>query len=181
METGTSSSSGFSRVALGRLRPLFSPPDLSNDYVPQANDLGKVFELVWSFDGPTQSPSEVATRFEFDPRQAFYYIEAARELGLVQSVERTRLALTQAGLSIRGSDESGALRLFIERVVANPVVRGALDAVLSSPDDHVPKAAISKLVEEASRGRYQRSTIGRRTESLISWMKWLENNSEFVK
>jgi hypothetical protein len=150
-------------------------------YVPQANDLGKVFEIVWAFGEGKRTPSEIAKNFAIDPRQGLYYVEAATELGFLQRVENGQLSLTKEGQQVRDSPEPAALGLFVGRVVCLPSLRTCLDFVLAFQGDKVPRTELNRLVTTACQGRYKRTTLPRRTDSIVSWLRWLENSAEFVR
>lgn len=180
MTTNASRTISFSRVSLGRLRKLYSKSRRPTDYVPQANDLGKVFELVWGIDESTRTTGQIALRFNIVGRQAAYYIEAGRELGFLQETSRGEFRLTSDGGKLHSLGENEALSLFSTHVLTIPVIRLAMDLVLSSSNDTLPMADLDTIVVDCCRGRYKLSTVPRRTECVIAWLRWLENNSEFV-
>lgn len=170
----------FSRVSLGRLRKLIPPRVSATDYIPQANDLGKVFELVWSLENESLTAAQIADRFEIVPRQGAYYVEAARELGFLAEGKGNSLRPTRDAVGLKSAEEPEALSTFARHVLLVPVIRSALELILSSPDDQIRSESIRRVVRTASRGRYSSSTVKRRTECVIAWLRWLENNSEFV-
>lgn len=151
----------------------------SSGYVPQANDLDKVFALARRDEGSSVSYDAVAARFRFDERQAHYYVEASRELGLIQATDPPRLS--ELGSRIRSADERTALRLFIGRVLSLRVTRDLVDALDRSPNHELPLDAVAESVTAVAAPRYGGQTIGRRVECVVSWLRWLENNSEFVE
>lgn len=171
----------LSRVALGKLRPLLSTYDRNATYVPQANDLGKVFEIVWGFGEDKKTPREVAHKFAIDPRQGLYYVEAATELGFLQREDSGQLHLTNDGQRVRDAPEPEALGLFVSRVVCLPSLRSCLEFVLTFQGDKIPRSELNRLVTISCQGRYKRTTLPRRTDSVVSWLRWLENSAEFVR
>lgn len=148
-------------------------------YVPQANDLSKVFELVRVIPGEGTRREDIASRFDLDARQVMYYSEAARELGLISIREHGKCFLTDSGRRMICDDEREANRRFAEVVLQIPVIRNVFRLVLDAHAGTVSRSSIDKVVSKSGGSRYGTETLRRRRDCVISWFRWLENVSEF--
>lgn len=155
------------------------PPEPSkSDYLPQANDLDKVLELTrWTANEAVTLP-QVTDHFRFDPRQAAYYVEAAQELGLVTGAAEYRA--TELGTKVGQADEHTRLRLFLPAVLALRSIREPIRDLDKAPNHVVGIADLTQSVARVGVDRYKGETLTRRSECVLSWLRWLENNSEFV-
>ena len=165
-------------VALERLWELVPPVTRSSTYVPQANELRRVLDLLRKSKIEIIDVPSLVDLYQFDKRQAGYYIEAARELGVVEKFAVDAYRLSDLGLAIRNSPESIALTKFMSAVVGLPIVLRVLSELRQRPEHSVPRLELNTLVNDFSRARYKGS-LSRRVDSLVSWLRWLENNSEF--
>lgn len=82
-------------------------PQIALATFPQANSISKVFETVRILVNNPRTIPELAFSFDFDPRQAKYYLDAALYLGLV-------LKPSRRGLDERWKPSSLAIKLFKE-------------------------------------------------------------------
>jgi len=170
----------FAGVALERVWRLQPRRRSSADYVPQANDLQRVFDLVWKAQLEIIDSPSVAEHFGFDPRQALYYIEACKELGLIEKFGPDTFRLTPEGFAIRGVNESAAITSIAEAVLGVPVILRVLSELRQSPKLSLPSGRLRDIVAGIASARYGGSTLPRRIECVGSWLRWLENNSEFL-
>ena len=155
------------------LESLLNREPSQTDYVPQANDATKLLTLVQGVAEGFGSTKEIATRFRFDPRQSSYYGEAAEELGLIERRRGARFSLTEAGSKVARLPTDQATKAVIEQIFTLPVFRSIGEAALRShssvlfPEDLVP------FVREAGKGRYNETTVRRRSQSVASWLNWI--------
>lgn len=170
----------FAGLPLERLWGLVPAISKNSNFVPQANDLQKVFDLVSRLRLEIIDITSVAAAFQFDERQAFYYIEAARELGLLEGFASSAYKLTPEGERMRNSGEKVALLAFAKAVVALPIISRTLGALREKPNHSISRAEVTDIAVEIAAGRYTRSTLSRRVECIAAWARWLESNSEFV-
>jgi len=170
----------FAIVSLERLWQLVPYRHAAQDYLPQANDLQKVFDLIWKTRIEILDTRSVASKFNFDPRQASYYIEATKELGFVEQFSPDSYRLTELGSRVRESTEPVALSRFVPSVLGVPIVLRLLSLVRDSPEHRLDSRDYRRLVTEFAAGRYSGATLTRRMDSISAWLRWLENNSEFV-
>ena len=145
---------------------------------PQADKFGRVMDLISALlEGP-KSVDEIATYYDFDPRQSDYYFKAAKYLGLAGSskeddgIERRHAsALAEQIWSLpyaQKYQEIAALMLsddaiaktYLELVAAGRPSRDrVIDIFVNSPS--------SKCISG--------ETINRRASTLSEWVLWLGN------
>jgi hypothetical protein len=145
-----------------------------NNIVPQADDLNKILELLKLINSGQNTVSEIADYFVFDERQSNYYGEAAEFLGLI-SRHRGVFELTERGYQFI-SVEPAEQQLFIAKLVINSWIFVEL-IKKSKRKGHFSDLDIENLITSimTNRGskRYTNSTIGRRIQTIHSWIKWI--------
>lgn len=138
---------------------------------PQANDMRKVIDVVDAvYAGYTQRRA-VTEFYEFADRQASYYVDAARYLGLLVTT-RAGYSLTPEGVAFASSSPSDRLRRMASAMLERPVVRMAVERMLvrgTAPD----RVELAELIA-ASRPELRGATLERRASSLAQWLSWLE-------
>ncbi|MBI4336640.1 MAG: hypothetical protein HY683_02270 [Chloroflexi bacterium] len=139
---------------------------------PQADDLQKVIDLVDAVAQGVTTQDELAERFEYDPRQADYYGNAAAFIGLVErsakgfSSNRATQHFVRQSLSKRIEDIGGRLSML-------PVFRETLEALAA---EHVP--SIDEIADRIRRETKLRgSTPPRRAQTVLSWARWLKDTT----
>lgn len=135
---------------------------------PQADDIQKVIDIVDATAG--QMPlSEIAERYAFVERQAFYYRGAARFLGLVAPTQG-RYELTAHGRRFAFSKRGERHRILLERIASLPAFRDALEWLEQHDAEPTPALAASWVTSAAPRltGR----TPGRRAATVLAWSRW---------
>ena len=152
----------------------YETPQSAGRLVPQADDLNKIMELLMAIDEGFTGADDLALYFGFDRRQSDYYAEAAEYLGLVS---RGRGIVT---LSPRGT-EFIQLSLeekpdYIARLIVNSwVFKVANDQARRF--GHFSTADIERIIATTEKptgsARYSGSTLGRRVQTIVAWVKWL--------
>lgn len=170
----------FAGSALERLWAVAQASPRGSDFVPQANDVEKVLEIVASLKLDVIDAVSVAEYFRFNRRQALYYIEAARELGLLEKLANHLYKVSQSGERIRSSDGANRLFLFTKSILGLPVILRVLAELRDAPGHTLSQQRVVEVVSSVSPSRYRKSTLPRRTASVLAWLRWLENNSEFL-
>lgn len=143
---------------------------------PQADDFERVIDLVsFLMSDDHQTRESIAANYDFDPRQSEYYFNAARYLGLAESVEVSgggwRRA-TPAAIAIMELPYREQRLKFAERALAVPPVAAVyLEAVAGTP----PTVARTQELLEASPASQglSGSTLGRRSQTVNAWVHWL--------
>lgn len=158
-------------VKIDELQPAVATPILEGP-IPQANDLDRVLELVFIISEGRNNAAAVSEHFGFAPRQSSYYRQAAEALGLV-TIENSQYQLTANGeyLLTLGIEERN---IMFSKILTNfGLVKAALD--LLKGQGKLTKPDLEHLIEE--RSQLTGSTIGRRAESLIAWLRWIADKT----
>lgn len=145
-----------------------------NNIVPQADDINKILELLTLINSGQNTVSEIADYFVFDERQSNYYGEAAEFLGLITR-HRGVFELTERGYQFI-STEPAEQQLFIAKLVLNSWIFVELIKESKSKghfsDLDIENLIVSIMTNKGS-SRYTNSTIGRRIQTIHSWIKWI--------
>ena len=146
--------------------------EIENNIVPQADDLNKILELLTLINGGQNTVAEIADYFVFDERQSNYYGEAAEFLGLITR-SRGIFELTNRGekfLATAPKDQ----QLFAARIVVNTWLFRELIRK-AKRNGYFSKQDIEKIIADVNTRdggkRYSNSTIGRRTQTILSWVR----------
>jgi hypothetical protein len=156
--------------------------EFSNNIVPQADDINKIYELLTAIDDGYSTKDEIAEFFNFEPRQALYYGEAAEYLGLINRIGGN-FELSDIGSSLITVQPQLRQQYFAQCVRYSWIIRelfsiaeikgsfsvNDIDNIISS----VPtKGGISP--------RYSGSTIKRRRQTIVSWLGWLASEMNYI-
>ena len=118
---------------------------------PQADSFARVISLL---ENPV-AKAEMPEAFGFTPRQADYYTNAARYLGLHR---------------LDGTRDERNLTL-VEALASRPVFRGMVELV-ASQGRPITKEEAESLMRTASLGLGE-STLRRRAATVAAWSHWL--------
>lgn len=147
---------------------------------PQANDLDKVVDLVALLQDGTASVNEIALHFDFDIRQADYYANAARYLGLARKViggfESTKEGNGLAQLAKRHQ----RTQYLLERMLARPVFAEVYRLLLSRNLDAstLTNGEVATIISRHT--KLSESTPPRRASTVLAWLKWLQRNADLA-
>lgn len=164
-------------VSLAKASGAMQPPSLAQAPYPQADDFERIIDLVsFLMTDDYQTRQSIAANYEFDPRQSEYYFNAARYMGLAESVS------DESGSSWRRPTPAAAAIMempyreqrlkFAERALAvPPVAEVYLEAVAGTR----PTIARTQELLEASPASQgiSGSTLGRRSQTVNAWVDWL--------
>lgn len=142
---------------------------------PQADDLRRVIDVVDAVGKGSSSQADLASIYEFDKRQADYYGNAARFLGLLERGGPGAFSLSEAGHRFLVSPLPRRNVLLAERIASLPVYRAALAWMLEHhalPDYR----AVAEWIAEAT--GLSGATAQRRSATVLRWMQWLANAFE---
>lgn len=139
--------------------------------VPQANQLGKVRQLVELAQGGRASPAQLRRSLGLDSRHVAYYRRAAEVLSLVESPEGSALRTTAAGEALLRTEENSDA----ERQTLLEAIRGAasLRPFLSYLEgtEALSTDALRRRISEVS--GLGDATALRRASSLEQWRAYL--------
>ncbi len=152
---------------------------------PQANDFQRVISLceqLYLADGDVESISDM---YQFHARQALYYADAARYLGLATSTSDSKgspYTLTTLGKKLWQLSYRERQLQFVKVMASYKVFRESLDYYLAT--DEIPKtqiivqfmvdANIAYTDGQNNVKTYSPSTMKRRASTVQSWLKWVE-------
>lgn len=158
-------------IKIEELQPVIATAILEGP-IPQANDLDRVLELVFIVSQGHDNAAAAAGHFGFEPRQSSYYRQAAAALGLM-TLENSRYVLTANGkyLLTLGIEERNIQ--FSKILTGFGLVRAALDLLKSQ--GKLTKSDLEHLIAE--RSELTGSTIGRRADSLMAWLRWIADKT----
>lgn len=150
--------------------------ETSNDIVPQADDLNKVYELLLLVESGVNNARDVADYFVFDQRQSSYYREEAEYLGLLQSDAGENYVLTAGGIAVLSEPAQTKARALARAVVNSWVFRDLI--VRAQINGRFAVEDIDRIIGAAKmpdgQPRYSGSTIPRRRRTIVAWLRWLE-------
>ncbi|QRP19972.1 type II restriction enzyme [Corynebacterium striatum] len=129
---------------------------------PQADSFARVVSLLEMLP---VAKAEIPQRFGFTPRQADYYVNAGRYLGLMEVNDGV-----VEGTPLTGSRDERNLVLvdaLAQRQVFNAVIREVVEQQRA-----LTKAEAQALMEEADLG-LTGSTLPRRASTVAAWSQWI--------
>jgi hypothetical protein len=144
---------------------------------PQADDFERVIDITEFVASEARSIEDISANYEFHPRQADYYFSAARYLGLGEIVRGSDgvkyRQVTKLGEEIIGLPYAAKRKAIAKLVLEIPAVR----EIYMLKVQHGVLADIAeaeRIVFEHSRhDGISGSTIHRRAQTVLSWVRWL--------
>ena len=179
--------SAFRLVHEGKALPpqlldrLASIPAVRTDYIPQANDPTKLLALIQGVAEGFNTVPEIASRFRFDPRQSHYYGEAAEEIGLLERTHGGRFSLTACGSEIASLQTDRATQALIERIFALPVFHEIATTAIRGKTTVINADALLPILRKCSGGRYNETTLLRRSQSVARWVNWIGETTGTIR
>lgn len=140
--------------------------------IPQADDFEKVADFPLAVARGAKTSAQMASVFDFDPRQSSYYRHAAEILGLVTLAKGNRYELTPLGRRFAGLSSAERSALAASLVMSLPVTRKLLDR-LSRGSASLTKRDIAAVIEASS--NVNGTTARRRAATIFSWLKWVSH------
>ena len=148
--------------------------ETENNIVPQADDLNKILELLTLINSGQNTVKEIADYFVFDERQSNYYGEAAEFLDLITRKQGV-FELTDRGTQFI-STEPKKQQLYIAKLVVNTWLFQELISIAKKRGVFTKldiENIIANVVMSDGGKRYSKSTIGRRTMTIMAWIRLL--------
>lgn len=142
---------------------------------PQADKFEKVVDLLEILNRSPRTQEEIATEFAFDARQADYYFNAAKFLGLVKGgapLEQVKM-LSDLGREIMSLPPSNRNSQLVRLILEVPVFRTTLSKHIETGNADLNMVALSSLEEVAGHYGLGASTVQRRAKTLASWCQWI--------
>jgi hypothetical protein len=144
---------------------------------PQADDFERVIDITEFVSTEPRSLDDISTNYEFHPRQADYYFSAARYLGLGEIIRGSDginyRQITPLGEEIIRLPYAAKRKAFAKLVLEIDAVR---QIYLLKVENGVlaDMAEAERIVTEHSANEgISGSTIHRRAQTVLAWVKWL--------
>lgn len=145
-------------------KECFEPPFVA---FPQADDIWRVAEIVGIAAENKTTEDRVAVFYKFAPRQAKYYLDAARYLGLVQMTSTGYVATSEGqSFSALKLDEK---RRSLQRILSQRSIFAENLSKVSDEDDARQLDALMASI--AKFHDLSRATLKRRAQCALAWMK----------
>lgn len=163
-----SSSHLNAQAALDIVRAVAPEPEPAVPF-PQANSFERVVNLLELIALQPLSKAEITQRYDFDPRQADYYANAARYLGLAEPVEDTWETTEHGRRVIEQPQRDARNAALIRALAARRVFREVLELSLA-------RGAVASTAEicAAMNGLgLSLATSRRRASTVARWTQWV--------
>lgn len=163
-----SSSHLDAQAALDIVRAVAPEPEPAVPF-PQANSFERVVNLLELIALQPLSKAEITQRYDFDPRQADYYANAARYLGLAEPVEDTWEPTEHGRRVIEQPQRDARNAALIRALAARRVFREVLELSLA-------RGAVASTAEicAAMNGLgLSLATSRRRASTVARWAQWV--------
>ena len=163
-----SSSHLDAQAALDIVRAVAPEPEPAVPF-PQANSFERVVNLLELIALQPLSKAEITQRYDFDPRQADYYANAARYLGLAEPVEDTWEPTEHGRRVIEQPQRDARNAALIRALAARRVFREVLELSLA-------RGAVASTAEicAAMDGLgLSLATSRRRASTVARWTQWV--------
>lgn len=136
---------------------------------PQANSFYRVLDLINELNSQELSPSEIAELYEFDIRQANYYLAAGQYLGFIEKDKNYKL--TDYGKRIMKMNHKNKNLEIINAILSHKPFYFALEQYIKYFDFKPNK--IADIIYDYRDEINSRETAIRRTSTVIAWIKWI--------
>jgi hypothetical protein len=125
-------------------------------------------------EGP-KTKNDLAENYDFDPRQSDYYLNAARYLGLVESLDHSTYGPSELA-SVIYSKSAQEKNAFLMAILIKVPAVNELNKVWTT-DGKKPsiEKAIEILKNLPDAPVLADSTMKRRAQTVMSWTSWLRN------
>lgn len=146
---------------------------------PQADRMDRVLALPLLVEKGYSDADRIAQDQQFDPRQSSYYRRAAELLGLVRAGKK-EYELTELGRKFAAESEPERNKIAAGRMARIPVIHEVLERLYSREDAEVTSSEIEKILAQYDPVLHG-STLGRRRQTIVAWLRWLEQTQAVVK
>ncbi|MGL4941778.1 MAG: type II restriction enzyme [Thermoguttaceae bacterium] len=146
-------------------------PEKTSVPFPQADDISRVLNLCESLVANDLSKEAVASLYQFAPRQADYYANAGRFLGLIQK-HNAVFSLTVEGRRVFSLPTKLRLVAVAEKILARPVFRDAFIALISK-GILPPYEQLAQLISQETGLPSSSDTVRRRASTVAHWVNWI--------
>ena len=143
---------------------------------PQANTFERVINLCELMREHSMSKPEITAQYDFTSRQADYYANSARYLGLAEKTShdgRTVYTLTAQGRKIMRMSYKNRQLSLCRLILSHKVFRETL--ILYFSTGHMPDIKdITDIIQHSELSRpISGDTLNRRSQTVQSWANWI--------
>jgi hypothetical protein len=142
--------------------------ETTSDLIPQADDFNKVLELLTVINSGLDTAQDIADYFGFEPRQSYYYAEAAKFLGLICD---EGFQLTERGTQFLRTPPKDQ-QLLAAKLLINSELFRRLISVARRKGYYAKDDVVQAILDV---GKYNLTTSNRRKQTVMSWSNWLAN------
>lgn len=163
----------YTPIEFSDIRDIMETIDLKNENTnipfPQANSFYRLLDLINELSQHELSAIEVANIYEFDVRQANYYLAAGEYLGLITKEKNYKLS--DRGKMIVQMDHKKKNLEIVKIILSHKPFYFALEQYLFTFDFECNK--IADVIYDNIREINSIETAKRRSSTVISWVKWI--------
>jgi len=152
-------------------------PELEGIPFPQADFFPRVINLCELLKGRELNKDMLGEKYDFDKRQADYYANAARYLGLVDKPRDSFYHLSKKGLDILGLPYKRRQLAYCECIFSHAVFNSLMRQVFATgrlPQNNEIIEAIKR--SDSSLGEV---TLKRRSSTVKGWLSWVIKLARF--
>lgn len=143
---------------------------------PQADTFERVIDLLEVlYEEGTISMEDISLRYDFHYRQAQYYTNAGRYIGLIKKVEPGVISLSQKGNTIMAMTKKERYLNIAKCIFEHEVFYLTLEMYLKNGYS-LTKREIYKYIMKPNEYKLYRisgNTVERRSSSVKSWVEWI--------
>lgn len=145
---------------------------------PQADKFERIINLCeLLYNNLELTKEDITSNYDFDPRQTDYYTNAARYLGLIRKNRKNGeiiYSLTEVGKQLFLLDINERNLKFVELILQHKIFNRVFKIYLLNKE--IPsKKKITEIMIELNTLKGQQSTLKRRAQTVINWIKWIIN------
>lgn len=152
-------------------------PDEQKLKIPQADDVNKIMQFPLRVFEGYNTAEKMIEAFGFVKRQSSYYRQATELLGLVKS-DSKKYILTQKGEEFLKLSSERKSNYLCKLLLEFPIINEIFLQISVNKNKIVTRNEVVQLLEKKS--FISGSTSKRRTQTIISWFKWIRNNVGLV-
>ena len=141
----------------------------------QADSVNRLISLLENMKNNPMTKEEITELMDFVERQCNYYVNAGIYLGIFERVTKSRVVrLTRTGESLcRMTYKERQLKL-VSLMLEHQIFADFFDYVIAHGDQPSKQEVRSRMQELNVCGDNE-TTIGRRSSSVLGWLKWIFN------
>ncbi|MBR6690656.1 MAG: hypothetical protein IKL65_04935 [Bacilli bacterium] len=137
---------------------------------PQADTFYRVLDLLNELNNNEMSALEISELYQFEIRQAHYYLSAGKYLGFIEK-NSSAYKLSDYGKSIMKMSHKEKNLSIVAEILKHKPFYFALESYLKDYD--YDRAGIAKCIKENSPNVNEESTAVRRTSTVRAWVNWI--------